>query len=58
MLSSICKSLWFILLALLLTIASYYLTTLVKIPFFSYGVAFIGYFTATVLLLLAVFEKY
>lgn len=51
------KSLWFILLALLLTIVSYYLTTLVKIPFFCYGVAFIGYFTASILLMAAVFGK-
>jgi len=51
------RSLYFILLALLLTIVSYLLTTLVKIPFFSYGVAFIGYFVATVLLLVAIFEK-
>ena len=51
------KSLWFILLALLLTIISYLLTTLVKIPFFCYGLAFIGYFTASVLLMVAVFEK-
>jgi hypothetical protein len=48
---------WFILLAALLTIVSYYLTTLVKIPFFSYGVAFIGYFTASILLMSAVFGK-
>lgn len=52
------KSLWFILLAALLTIVSYYLTTLVDNTFFSFGVAFIGYFTATVLLLVAVFEKH
>ncbi len=52
------KSLWFILLAALLTIVSYYLTTLSQNPFFSYGVAFIGYFTATVVLLVAIFEKH
>lgn len=52
------RSLWFILLALLLTIVSYYLTTHSQIPLFSYGLAFIGYFTATVLLLVAVFEKH
>ena len=52
------KSLWFILLAVVLTIISYYLTTLSQIPLFSYGLAFIGYFTATVLLLVAVFEKH
>ena len=51
------KPLWFILLAALLTIVSYYLTTLVKIPFFSYGVAFIGYFTASLMLMLAVLVK-
>jgi len=51
------RSLWFILLAALLVIVSYYLTTSVKTLFFSYGVAFIGYFTATVLLLVAIFEK-
>lgn len=52
------KSLWFILLATMLTIVSYYLTTLNQTPLFSYGVAFIGYFTATVLLLVAVFENH
>lgn len=52
------RSLWFILLAALLAIVSYYLTTLSQTPLFSYGVAFIGYFTATVLLLVAVFEKH
>ncbi len=52
------KSLWFILLAALLTIVSYYLTTHSQNPFFSYGVAFIGYFTATVVLLVAIFEKH
>lgn len=51
------KSLWFILLAALLTIVSYYLTTLVKTPFFSYGVAFIGYFTASLLLMITVLDK-
>jgi len=51
------KSLWFILLAAMLTIVSYHLTTLSQIPLFCYGLAFIGYFTATVLLLVAVFEK-
>lgn len=52
------KSLWFILLAALLTIVSYYLTTMDKILLFCYGLAFIGYFTATVLLLVAIFEKH
>ncbi len=52
------KSLWFILLAALLAIVSYYLTTHSQNPFFSYGVAFIGYFTATVVLLVAIFEKH
>lgn len=52
------RSLWFILLALLLTIVSYYLTTLSQIPLFSYGLAFIGYFTASILLMVAVFEKH
>lgn len=52
------KSLWFILLAALLTVVSYHLTTHSQTPFFSYGVAFIGYFTATVLLLVAIFEKH
>ncbi len=51
------RSLWFILLAALLTIVSYYLTTLSQNPFFSYGVAFIGYFVATVLLLVTVLGK-
>lgn len=51
------RSLWFILLALLLTIASYHLTTLSQIPLFCYGLAFIGYFTASILLMVAVFEK-
>ena len=48
---------WFILLAALLTIVSYYLTTLSQSPFFSYGVAFIGYFTASLLLMIAVLGK-
>lgn len=52
------RSLWFILLAALLTIVSYYLTTLSQIPLFCYGLAFIGYFTATVLLLVTVSEKH
>lgn len=52
------RLLLFILLAVLLTIVSYYLTTLVDNTFFSFGVAFIGYFSATVLLLVAVFEKH
>lgn len=51
------RSLWFILLAAMLTIVSYYLTTLVKTPFFSYGVAFIGYFAASILLMVAVLGK-
>lgn len=51
------RSLWFILLALLLTIVSYYLTTLSQNPLFCYGLAFIGYFTASILLMVAVFEK-
>lgn len=51
------RSLCFILLAALLTIVSYYLTTLVKIPFFCYGVAFIGYFTASLMLMIAVLGK-
>ncbi len=48
---------WFILLAALLTIVSYYLTTLSQNPFFSYGVAFIGYFAASLLLMIAVLGK-
>ena len=51
------RSLWFILLAALLTIVSYYLTTLSQAAFFSYGVAFIGYFAASILLMLAVLGK-
>ena len=51
------RSLWFILLAALLAIVSYQLTTLSQTAFFSYGVAFIGYFTASILLMVAVFEK-
>ena len=51
------RSLWFILLALLLTIVSYYLTTHSQTPLFSYGVAFIGYFTASLLLMIAVLGK-
>ena len=51
------KTVWFILLALLLTIASYHLTTLSQNAFFSYGVAFIGYFAASILLMVAVLGK-
>ena len=48
---------WFILLAALLTIVSYHLTTLSQNPLFSYGVAFIGYFAASLLLMIAVLGK-
>ena len=51
------KSLWFILLAALLTIVSYDLTTLSQTAFFSYGVAFIGYFAASLMLMVAVLGK-
>lgn len=51
------RSLWFILLAMLLTIVSYHLTTLSQTPLFSYGVAFVGYSAASILLMVAVFEK-
>ena len=51
------KTIWFIFLAALLTIVSYYLTTLSQTPFFSFGVAFIGYFTASILLMVAVLGK-
>lgn len=48
---------WFILLAALLTIVSYYLTTLSQTALFSYGVAFIGYFAAALMLMVAVLGK-
>ena len=48
---------WFILLATLLTIVSYHLTTISQIPLFSYGVAFIGYFAASLMLMVAVLGK-
>ena len=48
---------WFILLAALLTIVSYHLTTLSQNAFFAYGVAFIGYFAASLLLMIAVLGK-
>lgn len=51
------RSLWFILLAALLTIVSYHLTTLSQNALFAYGVAFIGYFTASILLMVAVLGK-
>jgi hypothetical protein len=48
------KTIWFIALAVVIAIASYHLTTLSQIPLFSYGVSFIGYFTASVLLSVAI----
>lgn len=51
------RSLWFILLAALLTIVSYHLTTLSQNAFFSYGVAFVGYSAASILLMLAVLGR-
>ena len=51
------RLLWFILLAALITIVSYHLTTLSQTPFFYYGVAFIGYFAASLLLMIAVLGK-
>ena len=51
------RSLWLILLAALLAIVSYQLTTLSQNAFFSYGVAFIGYSVASLMLVLAVLGK-
>lgn len=48
------KTVWFIALAVVIAIASYHLTTLSQTPFFSYGVSFIGYFAASVLLSVAI----
>lgn len=48
------KAVWFIALAVVIANVSYYLTTLSQTPLFSYGVSFIGYFAASVLLSVAI----
>lgn len=48
------KTVWFISLAVVIATVSYYLTTLSQTPVFSYGVSFIGYFAASVLLSVAI----
>lgn len=48
------KTVWFIALAVVIAVLSYYLTTLSQTPIFGYGVSFIGYFTASVLLSVAI----
>ncbi len=50
------KRLYFLFLAIVIAILSYYLTSLSTTPLFSYGVSFIGFFVATILMFVVILE--
>ena len=50
------KRLYFLFLAIVIAVLSYYLSSLSQTPLFSYGVSFIGFNIATVILCIAMFK--
>ncbi len=50
------KRIYFLILAVVIAVLSYYLSSLSQTPLFSYGVSFIGFFVATILMFVVILE--